>query len=89
MLIIKRFLIKSYRKILEFTLPRRRQFVNITPRVEEALAESGAQKGFLLYNAMNITAAMFINNDESGNDDESGLYADMEAWLEKLAPEKP
>ncbi len=68
---------------MEFNLPRRRQFVNITPRVEEALKESGIQEGLLLCNAMNITASVFIN------DDESGLHADMEAWLEKLAPEKP
>lgn len=74
---------KSYRKVLEFNLPRRRQFVNITPRVEEALKESGIQEGLLLCNAMNITASVFIN------DDESGLHADMETWLEKLAPEKP
>ena len=74
---------KSYRKVLEFHLPRRRQFINITPQVEEALRESGIKEGLLLCNAMNITASVFIN------DDESGLHADMEAWLEKLAPEKP
>jgi len=32
---------------------------------------------------MNITASVFIN------DDESGLHQDYEVWLEKLAPEKP
>jgi secondary thiamine-phosphate synthase enzyme len=74
---------KSYRKILEFHLPKRRQFVNITPKVDEALKESGIREGLLLCNAMNITASVFIN------DDESGLHADMEAWLERLAPEKP
>jgi secondary thiamine-phosphate synthase enzyme len=76
-------LMKSYRKILEFHLPKRRQFVNITPKVDEALKESGIREGLLLCNAMNITASVFIN------DDESGLHADMEAWLERLAPEKP
>jgi secondary thiamine-phosphate synthase enzyme len=32
---------------------------------------------------MHITASVFIN------DNESGLHADFEKWLEKLAPEKP
>ena len=74
---------KSYRKELFFHLPNRRGIVNITPQVEEALRESGIQEGLLLVNAMNITASVFIN------DDESGLHRDYETWLEKLAPEKP
>jgi len=74
---------KSFRKELTFTLPHRRQFVNITPQVEAALAESGIQEGLLLCNPMHITASVFIN------DDEDGLHADFERWLEKLAPEKP
>ena len=74
---------KSYRSVLEFDLPQRRQFVNITPQVEQALKESGVREGLCLVNAMNITASVFIN------DDESGLHADFEKWLERLAPEKP
>ena len=74
---------KSYRKELVMHLPRRRMFVNITPQVEAALAESGIREGLVLCNAMHITASVFIN------DDESGLHRDFEAFLEKLAPEKP
>ena len=74
---------KSYRKELWFQLPTRRGLVNITPQVEQALAESGIKEGLLLVNAMHITASVFIN------DDESGLHADFEQWLEGLAPEKP
>ena len=74
---------KSYRKELWFETPTRRQLVNITPQVEGCLRESGIQEGLLLCNAMHITAGVFIN------DDESGLHQDFEAWLEKLAPEKP
>ena len=74
---------KSYRKELVMHLPRRRMFVNITPQAEAALAESGIREGLLLCNAMHITASVFIN------DDESGLHHDFEAFLEKLAPEKP
>ena len=74
---------KSYRKELFFELPSRRGLVNITPEVEAALAESGIREGMVLVNAMNITASVFIN------DDEPGLHQDYEAWLEWLAPEKP
>jgi len=74
---------KSYRKELWFEVPRRRQLINITPEVEECLAESGIQEGLCLVNAMHITASVFIN------DDESGLHQDIDDWLEKLAPEKP
>lgn len=74
---------RSYRRELHFHLPSRRGLVNITSKVEEALAESGIREGLCLVNAMNITASVFIN------DDEPGLHRDFEAWLERLAPEKP
>lgn len=74
---------KSFRKELWFELKRRRGFVNITEELQKYLEESGIQEGFLLCNAMHITASVFIN------DDEEGLHEDMERWLEGLAPEKP
>lgn len=57
--------------------------VNITDDVERAIVESGIREGLVLVNAMNITASVFVN------DDESGLHSDFEKWLEGLAPEKP
>jgi len=74
---------KSYRKELWFHLKGRRAFLNVTPEVEEALAESGIREGLALVNAMHITASVFIN------DDESGLHQDYEEWLETLAPHAP
>ncbi|HHU31994.1 MAG TPA: YjbQ family protein [Clostridia bacterium] len=74
---------KSYRKELWFNTKNRREFINITPQIEDCLKESGIKEGLLLCNAMHITASVFIN------DDEAGLHKDMENWLEKLAPEKP
>jgi secondary thiamine-phosphate synthase enzyme len=74
---------KSYRKELWFNTKTRREFINITPQVEDCLEESGIKDGLCLVNAMHITASVFIN------DDESGLHHDFEVWLEKLAPEKP
>ncbi len=74
---------KSFRKELWFNIPQRRKIVNITHDVQNAINESGIKEGFVLVNAMNITASVFIN------DDEGGLHGDYERWLEKLAPEKP
>ena len=71
---------KSHRAELWFELPERRGFVNITSDVERALEQSGIREGLCLVNAMHITASVFIN------DDERGLHADYERWLERLAP---
>ena len=74
---------KSYRKELWFDVPSRRAFINITDDVVACLRESGVSEGLVLVNAMHITASVFIN------DDESGLHADYEKWLERLAPHQP
>jgi secondary thiamine-phosphate synthase enzyme len=74
---------KHYREELWFELPERLGFVNITSKVEAALKKSGVQEGLVLVNAMHITASVFIN------DNEGGLLADFERWLEKHAPREP
>ncbi|MCK5635000.1 MAG: secondary thiamine-phosphate synthase enzyme YjbQ, partial [Anaerolineales bacterium] len=74
---------QSFRKELWFNTPDRRAMINITPEVDACLRESGIQEGLVLVNAMHITASVFIN------DDESGLHADYERWLEELAPHEP
>ena len=75
--------VKSFRKELWFEVPGRRAFLNITREVEDCLRESGVKEGLVLINAMHITASVFIN------DDEPGLHADYEKWLERLAPHDP
>jgi secondary thiamine-phosphate synthase enzyme len=75
--------VKSFRQELTLHTPTRRAFINLTPKIETALSASGIQEGLCLVNAMHITSSVFIN------DNESGLHSDFEAWLEKLAPEKP
>lgn len=74
---------KSYRKELFFSTTKRREYINITQKVNDCIKESGIMEGIILVNAMHITASVFIN------DDEKGLHHDFEVWLEKLAPEKP
>lgn len=74
---------KSYRKELWMNVGARRGYVNLTPEIDRCLEESGIREGLCLVNAMHITASVFIN------DDERGLHADFEKWLEKLAPHEP
>ena len=74
---------KSHTEYLTFNVPARMDFVNITPRLEEIVEKSGVREGLLLCNAMHITAAVFIN------DNESGLHQDYKQWLERLAPHAP
>ena len=71
---------KSHTEYLTFNVPKRMDFLNITAEVDRAVKKSGIQEGFLLCNAMHITASVFIN------DDEPGLHQDYKDWLEKLAP---
>lgn len=74
---------RSYRKTLTFNTGTRRAFQNITRQVQDAVDASGVKEGFVLVNAMHITASVFIN------DDESGLHEDFETFLERIAPEHP
>jgi secondary thiamine-phosphate synthase enzyme len=74
---------RSYRKALSMHVKKRMAFVNITPQVQEALAESRIQEGLCLVNSMHITSSVFIN------DDEPGLHEDYARWLEQLAPFDP
>jgi len=75
--------VKSFRKELWFNIEGRRELRNITSQVSACIRESGISEGLVLVNAMHITASVFIN------DDEGGLHADYERWLEKLAPHAP
>jgi secondary thiamine-phosphate synthase enzyme len=75
--------VKSLTQHLVFRTESRREFINITPEVEDLVEKSGVKEGLCLVNAMHITASVFIN------DDESGLHGDFEEWLEGLAPHEP
>lgn len=74
---------KTYRETLTFTTKTRRAYLRITDEVEAALKRSGIKEGLCLVNAMHITASVFIN------DNESGLWADFDDFLEGLAPHEP
>ncbi len=74
---------KSVTEYLWFNTKQHRESINITDKVEEFVARSGVQEGFVLVSAMHITAGVYVN------DAESGLIADIDEWLEKLAPFRP
>ena len=73
---------KTHTEYLWFNTAKKREYINITGEVEKALQKSGIKEGMILVSAMHITAAVYVN------DAESGLIQDIDEWLEKLAPFK-
>lgn len=71
---------RSYTEYLVFNTKQHRQYVNITADVRAALNKSGIQEGMILVSAMHVTAGVWVN------DAEDGLLADIDQWLEKVAP---
>jgi secondary thiamine-phosphate synthase enzyme len=65
---------------LWFQTKKHREYINITGDVEKAVQKSGIKEGMVLVSAMHITAGVYVN------DAEDGLIADIDEWLEKLAP---
>ncbi len=74
---------RAHTEYLTFNTKKHREYINITPQVESALAKSGIQEGMVLVSAMHITAGVYVN------DNEPGLIEDIDKWLEKLAPFNP
>ena len=68
---------------LWFNTDQKRDYINITTEVADAVAESGVEEGMVLVSAMHITAGVYVN------DAESGLIQDIDDWLEELAPFDP
>jgi secondary thiamine-phosphate synthase enzyme len=75
--------VKHATDYLTFETPNRRDYLNITPDVEDFVRRSGIAHGLCLVNPMHITAAVYVN------DAESGLIQDFDDWLERLAPHEP
>jgi secondary thiamine-phosphate synthase enzyme len=71
---------KSTTEYLWFNTATKRDYINITPQVEDVLKKSGIREGMVLVSAMHITAGVYVN------DAEDGLIADIDEWLEKIAP---
>jgi len=74
---------KAHTEYLWFNTKNHRDYINITPEIERILDKSGIKQGMVLVSAMHITAAVYVN------DAESGLIQDIDQWLEQLAPFNP
>ena len=74
---------KSHTEYHWFNTTRQREYINMTDKVEDALAKSGVEEGMALVSAMHITAGIYVN------DAESGLIQDIDDWLDELAPKGP
>ena len=74
---------KSHTEYLWFHTKKHREIVYMTDQIEEIIKKSKIEEGFVLVSAMHITASVYIN------DNEDGLFQDMEEWLQKLCPEGP
>ena len=71
---------KALTEYLTFNTRKHREYINITDKVAEVVQRSEIAEGMVLVSAMHITAGVFVN------DAESGLLADIDEWLEQLAP---
>jgi secondary thiamine-phosphate synthase enzyme len=71
---------KFLTEYLWFNTKKKREYINITEEVKTIVQKSGIQEGCVLVSAMHITAGVYVN------DAEDGLIADIDEWLEKLAP---
>jgi secondary thiamine-phosphate synthase enzyme len=71
---------RAHTEYLEFETDERREYVNITDRVEAAVEASGIREGLVLVSAMHITAGVYVN------DAEAGFIEDLDGMLETLAP---
>ena len=75
--------LKSHTEYLVFETKKRREMVHITDQVEQIVRRSGVKDGLCFVSPMHITAAVYVN------DLESGLIEDIGKWLEELAPARP
>ncbi len=73
---------KSKTEYLTLNTDRKIQIIRITDEVERIVRESGVKEGFVLVNPMHITAAVVVN------DNESGIHSDYIRVLERLVPYK-
>lgn len=73
----------AFTEHVTITTKQRYEILDITDRVEEVRKRAKLFDGFVLVSTMHITASIFVN------DHESGLWQDIMAWVEDLAPRKP
>lgn len=71
---------KFHTEYMWFNTKKHREYINITGEISDILKKSGIKEGMALVSAMHITAGVYVN------DAENGLIADIDEWLENVAP---
>jgi len=69
-----------FERVLDYTTGQRVEFVNLTERVEQLVAESGIGDGMALVQSLHSTAAVFVNEWQNA------LLDDFRALLEQAVP---
>ncbi|MEK6826447.1 MAG: secondary thiamine-phosphate synthase enzyme YjbQ [Nanoarchaeota archaeon] len=73
---------KTYTEYITVNTKNRIELLHITPQMNSIIKKSGIKEGLVLINPMHITAAVIVN------DNESGLHNDYIKFLNKLAPQE-
>ena len=71
---------KTKTAYLSFNTKNKIEIVRITDKIQDVISESKVKEGLVLVNPMHITAAVIVN------DNESGLHSDYKRVLEHLVP---
>ena len=74
---------KCLTKYLTLNTKKKIEIIRITDLIMQFVSESGVKEGLVLINPIHITAAVVVN------DNESGLHADYLRVLERLVPYSP
>lgn len=74
---------QSHTEYITLNTRNRYEILDITDHVETVRSNARLADGIILVSTMHITSSIFVN------DHESGLWQDIQTWLEALAPAKP
>jgi secondary thiamine-phosphate synthase enzyme len=71
---------RIHSEYMTFQTKEKREFLNVTPNVKEAVEKSAIRDGLVLISSLHSNSALFVN------DEESGLLQDIAEWADRLAP---
>jgi len=70
----------AYTEYMTLRTKKKYEIIDITDTVERVRAVANLRDGYVLVSTMHITSSIFVN------DHEPGLWSDILAWVERLAP---
>jgi secondary thiamine-phosphate synthase enzyme len=72
--------VKIYSEYILIQSTKPREIFNITTQVRAAMEKNSVRDGIILVSSLHSNSAVIVN------DDEPGLLADIEGWLDQIAP---